>query len=151
MIDVLNYLPPRPYIDAWWLPRLLLGGRRSTGRPSLHEVLRVRLRALIELAGRRHGEPVRVVAHSLGTIIALSALDDWPGAGAGTAVDLTTIGSPLMLLAERLPCQYGAARQDGGHRHLPAVVRWRNYYLDQDMIGRRIDPRGGPGPTPRVP
>jgi len=46
-----------------------------------------------------------------------------------------------MLLAERLPCDYGTARHDGGNRRLPAVVRWRNYYFDQDLIGRRLDPR----------
>jgi alpha-beta hydrolase superfamily lysophospholipase len=101
-------------------------------------VLRARLRALIELAGRRHRGPLRVVAHSLGSIIALSALDDWQGPGA--VVELTTIGSPLMLLARRLPCEYGAARLDRGHRRMPAVVRWRNYYFDQDLIGRRLDP-----------
>ena len=55
-------------------------------------------------------------------------------------VDLTTLGNPLMLLAEHLPFIYGRKRPDGGHRSMPAVVRWRNYYFDQDIIGRRLDP-----------
>ena len=146
-LDVLNYLPPRRFIDAWAVPRFLLGGRRSSWRPSLDDVLRARLRALIELAWRRHGRPVRVVAHSLGSIIALSALSDWHGPGA--VVDLTTIGSPLMLLAKRLPREYGATRPDGGHRAMPAVIRWRNYYFDQDLVGRRLDPQlAAPATTP---
>lgn len=137
MLDVLNYLPPRRFIDSWSVSRFLLGGRRSTRRPRLDEVLDARLRTLIALAAERHGEPVRLVAHSLGAIIALSAVDNWPGPG--RIVDLTTMGNPLMLLAERFPYIYGRARSDGGHRNTPAVRRWRNYYYNQDLIGRSLD------------
>ncbi len=136
-LDVLNYLPPRRFIDSWSVSRFLLGGRRSTRRPRLDEVLDARLRTLIALAAERHGEPVRLVAHSLGAIIALSAVDNWPGPG--RIVDLTTMGNPLMLLAERFPYIYGRARSDGGHRNTPAVRRWRNYYYNQDLIGRSLD------------
>ena len=80
---------------------------------------------------------MRVVAHSLGSVIALSALE---GRESGPEVDLTTMGSPLMLLAQRLPRAYGRARADGGHRNLPTVTRWRNFFFDQDLIGRALDP-----------
>ncbi|WP_165250458.1 alpha/beta hydrolase [Paludisphaera soli] len=151
-LDVLNYLPPRRRIDAHGVSRFLLGGRRAASRPPLDAILQARLRALIELAARRHGGPVQVVAHSLGSIVAVSALDDWEGPGgegAAPIVDLTTMGSPLMMLAARLPNEFGAGRADGGRRAMPAVSRWRNFYYYQDAIGRSLDPEAAPkGPPP---
>ncbi len=148
-LDVLNYLPPRPFIDAWFLPRFLLGGRRAADQPALSHAFAARLRSLIELAGARSGTPVRVVAHSLGSIIALSALERWED---GLEVDLTTMGSPLMLLAERLPRAYGRARPDGGERVLTTVVRWRNFFFSQDLIGRGLGSEvwNSPGFKPKL-
>jgi hypothetical protein len=79
---------------------------------------------------------VRVVAHSLGSIVALSALEG--GRASAPGVDLTTMGCPLMLLAERLPRAYGRARPDHGRRTLAGVARWRNFYFSQDVIGRGL-------------
>jgi hypothetical protein len=137
-LDVLNYLPPRPLIDAWSPVRFLLGGSRSVKQPALSYIFAARLRLLIELAGRQHGNRVRVVGHSLGSIIALSALKSWPATD--LKVELTTIGCPLTILAERLPRAYGRGRPDGGRIELPTVIRWRNYYFNQDLIGRSLDP-----------
>ncbi len=144
-LDVLNYLRPRRLIDSWLVSRFLLGGRRSSAGTGSSTTYCGRGHALVVLAGQRHGSPVTVVAHSLGSIIALSALENW--SIADLKVDLLTMGSPLMVLAERLPAEFGAARADAGHRALPAVGRWRNYYFEHDSIGRRLEPGIAAPPT----
>jgi hypothetical protein len=152
-LDVMNYLPPFPRLDARAPLRVLLGGRQDPRRAALVVRLRARLRALIDLARERHGGPVLVVAHSLGTMIALDALDDWPGDGpaaarkgeaAGPSIDLITMGSPLVMLAGAYPHLFGAQRSGGVGWRFSSVRTWRNDYRDADLIGRALLPGAPP-------
>ena len=68
-LDVMNYLPTFPRLDANGATRFFLGGSRGPDRTALGDVLRYRLRSLIELAASRHDGPVLLVGHSLGSIM----------------------------------------------------------------------------------
>ena len=153
-----------PVLDEYRGTRRLLGGPQPSreGHPALSERLATRLRQIIwyahrhprgdrpdepETDGARAGRavPVAVVGHSLGSVIALSALEGWDGAldGGGPdgrlEVDLVTLGSPLGALAEGFPHLYGTGRPDGGRVALPTVRSWLNLYRGADIIGRDLD------------
>ncbi|HEY2158160.1 MAG TPA: hypothetical protein VGH33_21200, partial [Isosphaeraceae bacterium] len=117
---------------------------------SLRKALKVRLREVLQHARAQHGGPVCIVAHSLGTIIALSALDDWARDEDGPWVDLVTLGSPFDALVRLFPHLYGRARKRGGWT-LPAVRRWLNLYRAGDPIGRRLDFAWAGDPPPDLP
>jgi hypothetical protein len=166
VFDVVNYFPPVPVIDDYRATRWLLGGRAQPGpgdSPALAQRLAKRLRQIIWYAhrhsvGRLPGEreadvtgegragAVAVVGHSLGSVIALSALDRWDGtfdgaqAGGRLEVDLVTLGSPLGPLAKNFPHLYGTSRPDSGCVALPTVRSWLNLFRGADIIGRDFDP-----------
>ena len=162
--DVVNYLPS---VRSWTTTGDALGswvdGGSPTPQPPLSERLAKRLRQIIWYAhqhpagGRqasgagvsgREGRtgPVAVIGHSLGSVIALSALDGWDGTleegetGSRLEVDLVTLGSPLVALAKSFPHLYGTGRPDGGRVVLPTVKSWLNLYRAADIIGRDFDP-----------
>jgi hypothetical protein len=166
VFDVVNYFPSVPVLDEYRATRWLLGGRGQPERgnsPALSQRLARRLRQIIWYAHRHPGGgspgergadvsgvdragPVAVVGHSLGSVIALSALDGWDGtldggeAGGRLEVDLVTLGSPLVPLARSFPHLYGTGRPDGGCVVLPTVRSWLNLYRGADIIGRDFDP-----------
>jgi hypothetical protein len=167
VFDVVNYFPPVPVLDHYRATRWLLGGRGQPERgnsPGLAQRLAKRLQQIIWYAHRHPGGrppdergadvsgvdragPVAVVGHSLGAVIAISALDRWDGTFDGTEpgdpleVDLVTLGSPLPLLAKTFPHLYGTKRPDGGCVVLPTVRSWLNLYRAADIIGRASDPQ----------
>src|SRR5271157_3139817 len=130
---------------------------RGPDRGALDEVLRHRLRGLIRLASERHGGPVLLVAHSLGSVIALTALDGWAeetgaaGESPPPPVDLVTMGSPLAMVAQAYPHLFGQERSGGRGWRLRAARSWANLYTSLDGVGRRLadtapGPREGPPP-----
>ena len=138
VFDVSNYFPPVPILDDHPTTRLLLGGQRHPPHfGTLRQALAIRLREVLLFAHRRHGGTVAVVGHSLGSIIALSALDGWPSEVDELRVDLVTMGSPFSTLETLFPHVYGRRRTQGGWQ-LPCVRRWLNLYRAGDPIGRKL-------------
>jgi len=138
VFDISNYFPPVPILDDHTASRLLLGGqRRPPHFGSLDQALVVRLRELLHFVHARHGVPVVVVGHSLGSIIALSALDDWQPEQEVPWIYLITMGNPLTLLMKFFPHLYGQDRSRGGW-NLHCVCRWLNLYRAGDPIGRKL-------------
>ncbi len=183
VFDVTSYFPSLPVLDEYRATRWLLGGRgrpEPGGSPALSQRLAKRLQQIIWYAhrhprGRPPGErgadasgegragPLAVVGHSLGSVIALSALDGWDGtfdgreAGGRLEVDLVTLGSPLVPLAKSFPHLYGTSRPDSGCLVLPTVRSWLNLYRGADIIGQDFDPemikrilRANPGLAKRL-
>jgi hypothetical protein len=183
VFDVVQYFPSVPVLDEYRVTRWLLGGwgqPERAGFPTLSQRLGMRLRQIIWYAHRHPGGdppgertadgsrtgpagPVAVVGHSLGAVIALSALERWDGtltgceAGGQLEVNLVTLGSPLVALARAFPHLYGTCRPDGGCMVLPTVRSWLNLYRAADIIGRDLDTeitermlRANPGLTERL-
>jgi hypothetical protein len=154
--DVGSYFPP--VIDSWGLRGVVAvfqGKGESVSPVSLKHQLAMRLRAVIAYARSQdesHG-PVAVIGHSLGSIIALTALEQTPEAvevgGRGEPpvpleIDLVTMGSPLRLLATRFPHLYGSG--DGMGSGPSGIRRWLNLYRPADPIGRDLGkPTGSDG------
>jgi hypothetical protein len=159
-LDVLNYFPPirranregtkRWSVDSWRWLRLALGGWQNPTERSAQDVLAIRLRNLLRLVHTRllrtsRNGPVLVVAHSLGSVISLSALErptaSRPCKGPGELPDglevyLVTLGSPLALLATAYPKQYGTNQK--APWVMPSVRLWQNLYRSADVVGRAI-------------
>jgi pimeloyl-ACP methyl ester carboxylesterase len=126
-------LPPWGGTARWAAPKLLVadlaqvarylarGERDASGRP-LDERIRQRLHAALG------GGPAVVVAHSLGTVVALETLHDHP---AGTPL-LVTLGSPLSMRTvvwPRLRPQPPSTPE--------GVLRWLNFWDRDDVIAVR--------------
>ena len=162
--DVGSYFPP--VFDLWNLrgiQAVFLGRGASVSPRDVKNQLAMRLRAVIAYAQSQdesHG-PVAVIGHSLGSIIALSALDNTLGTaevgaevGAGWVprapqeIDLVTMGSPLRLLTTCFPHLYDYG--DGIAERLSGLRRWLNLYRTADPIGREIGrPTGSDGHSVR--
>ena len=136
-------------VGAYFPPVLNSLGRRSVGdvihgrevsgdARRLERQLAVRLRAVIQYAYDQKIGPVAVVGHSLGAIIAMTALKEPLKGSDGKAmtIDLVTMGSPLRMLRERFPQIYGDARWSKWK--FPGVRRWLNLYRAGDPIGRDL-------------
>jgi hypothetical protein len=147
--DIGLYFPPiHPLDDSRAIRYLLGGGALSGDFKALAPRLDNRLRALIRHAHDLHGGPVAVVGHSLGSIIALSALrgptegGGDPGAEAvlgGVEIDLVTMGSPSPLLTATFPHLLDTAGPGGPRGLMRGVRRWLNIYRSADLVGREID------------
>jgi hypothetical protein len=79
-----------------------------------------------------HKTPAVVVAHSLGSVIALQTI----ARGAPSAA-VITLGSPLALLHRRMPSQVRQWLNDLNANN--ATVIWHNWYLACDVVGRDLE------------
>ena len=130
---VLNSVRPGAVADV-------LHGRGTSANPRLLEQqLSARLRTVIRYASdQKPGAPVAVVGHSLGAVIAMTAVKE-PLVGTDgkqVAIDLVTMGCPLRMLRERFPYRYNDTLWS--HWTLPGVRRWLNLYRAGDPIGREL-------------
>jgi hypothetical protein len=100
---------------------------------------------------------ITLVAHSLGTVIAVEVLLNWtPQAGAQPRVRLITCGSPLRrLIAPLLPNRRVEPRDVFSRlakRDAFELVGWQNFYRVLDPVGQRLFPgtipASGDGPQP---
>jgi hypothetical protein len=153
--DLSSYFPPVPIIDDFSLTRFLFGGPARRPRAgSLHDILVSRLRAVVQFAWQQHGSHVVVVSHSMGSLVALSALEGWHGqagaqdrnatnspAGTGRKpeVELVTMGIPLGLMSQVIPSLSALHRGAQNAPDLPCVRRWLNLYRAADVLGRHVD------------
>lgn len=137
-LDVVNYLPPRPWLDRFPPVRYMLAGRRPPSDGSLEQELSNKLAALVKFAQERHGDYVIVVAHSLGSMIALSSIrsNTIPSA----TLRLVTMGSPLHLFSSAFPQFYSSAGGDRESWKLPSISIWINLFRSGDVIGRQLKP-----------
>jgi hypothetical protein len=145
VLDVMNYLSPVGGVDRYAALRFLSGGRPGARTTPLRDQLDDRLWTLIRLACQARGGPVMIVAHSLGSIIALSALrrglrspEVSEVVPASPCVKLVTIGSPLMVLAWAFPDLFDSRRAGQGPWDLHGVSLWANAFYASDVIGRDL-------------
>ncbi|MEO1035890.1 MAG: hypothetical protein AAFX44_10055 [Pseudomonadota bacterium] len=101
--------------------------------------------ALDGLAAEGFAE-ITLVAHSLGSVIALEALNEWaPANGERARVSLVTCGSPLRrLLAPLLPDRFVdpiTAHRALSRSGLIQFGGWLNLYRAFDYVGKRVFPR----------
>jgi hypothetical protein len=138
-LDVLNYFPPLPKLDRVKAFRFIYGGVQDPESPNRVK-LGNQLLALLCGMERKHGASILVVSHSLGSIIALSALEDLapPKGRLNDTLDLITMGSPLGMLSVLYPFDYGAHRLHSGRWDLPIAKTWKNYHRGADMVGRDL-------------
>jgi pimeloyl-ACP methyl ester carboxylesterase len=140
-LDVMNYFPPMRGWDRIAPLRWMLGGTRRWRGAGLAKTLQARLRSLLAAAGQANsGRPVHVLAHSLGSIIALSALEKKPQINSNaTPVTLWLMGSPIALLSVNYPAWYGDLRSKKSW-DLSNVEQVRNRYCEGDLVGRNVSP-----------
>jgi hypothetical protein len=137
--DVVAYFPP--VLNSFSLRAIgdVIHGREAFGNSRrLEQQLAVRLRTVIRYAYDQKIGPVAVVGHSLGAIIAMTALKEplMGSDGKEVTFDLITMGSPLLILRERFVHIYSDARWSNWK--LPGVRRWLNLYRAGDPIGREL-------------
>ncbi|WP_435011949.1 hypothetical protein P12x_006185 (plasmid) [Tundrisphaera lichenicola] len=151
--DVGNYFPRVRGVDQTVLGRAFFGDREECGGSSLAAVLDDRLRSLLTFVHRRHGAPTPVVGHSLGTVIALSALERWAPISPresdspvpattpppeGFAADLVTLACPLRRIWERYPQFVSHEGSEVRPPSLPTLRRWMNWNREDEPIGSRF-------------
>ena len=111
--DVGAYFPPvLRSLNPMAIVEAIRGRDAPSDRKRLERQLAERLRTVIRYAYDQKPGPVAIVGHSLGSIIAMSALiDPMTGSdGSEIMLDLVTFGSPLRMLRERFSYRYGDAR-----------------------------------------
>jgi len=94
--------------------------------------------------------PVVVVAHSLGSVIAVDSLLSWPEAWSRyQSVRLLTCGSPLRRLFRRFfPDSYPAPAELASRlARLYGNLRWRNVFRPLDYVGGRLSDDGSVNET----
>lgn len=132
------------YLLRRWHPMTMSSTTPLVQVLTLREQLTGRLDALIrELCARHHGGLV-VAAHSLGSVIAFDALCQQTSE-VPLAVDLLTMGSPLMKLASSYPSLYGDKKAWAAVR--TAVRSWQNFYQAADVVGRALTMSSPEGAT----
>jgi hypothetical protein len=129
---VLKSLSPAAVVDV------IRGSEASSDPKRLEQQLAERLRAVIRYAYDQKSGPVAVVGHSLGSIIAMTALKEplMGSDGQEVTIDLVMMGSPLRMLRERFSYHYGDAQWS--EWKFPGVRRWLNLYRAGDPIGRDL-------------
>jgi hypothetical protein len=132
-VTTLLSVPPLRAGGQWLTAKVMLG--------DLSQVARYLARSEVDAAGRVLDERIRirlveqlamgptiVVAHSLGTVVALETLHSW----SGQEVMFVTLGSPIALRAAVLP------RLVPHPPRTPELVsRWLNYWDRDDIVAAR--------------
>lgn len=146
-LDVIHYFPAIDRIDRYAGLRLLYGGQFGSGDVGPRDALAEDLAALIRRTHLLHRDRVVVIGHSLGSVIALTALERLSAdkAMSAASVELVTLGSPLAVLGKAYPSLFGGERPPWT---LSVVARWHNLYRAADLVGREVPAVVGASPQP---